>query len=101
MVEHQGISIGVGKKSHVADPGVKGLSEECDALRFQLRASRLDVLDVKREVGALLGRELHALLLRFPDAEAGITNPEFVFGAVIWPEAKSLHVKTAAAIRIR
>ena len=58
VVQHQVVAVGVGEERHVADAGVEDVAGELDALGLELGAGRGDVIDVERQVGVLLRREL-------------------------------------------
>src|ERR1044072_1179309 len=99
-VQHQVVAVGIGEESHVAHAGVERVAGERDAFALELRARGGDVLDVQREVAVLRGLERHALLLRLPDAEAGLADPELVSRVRVGAQAERLAVELARALGI-
>src|SRR4051794_31764604 len=68
VVEHEHVAVGVAEVGHVADAAVDGVHLELDALGLELRARRLDVVDVERDRQAVVG-ELDAEGVRLHDRE--------------------------------
>jgi len=93
VVEHQVVAVGVAEQRHVTDAGVEGVAGELDALGLQLGARRGDVVDVQRRVRVALRGELHPHLLRLPDPEARVADPELELRAVVRPQAERIDVE--------
>ena len=99
-MQHQVVAVGIGEEGHVADPGVEGLAVELDPLGLELRPRRGDVVDVQRRVRVFLRRELHPLLRRLPDAEAGLPRPDLVLAPLVGPQAERLDVEAPRALGV-
>src|SRR6476646_4727919 len=101
VVEHQVVAVGIGEEGHVADPGVERLTVELDALGFELRSRRGDVVDVQRRVRVFLWGELHPHFRRFPDPEAGVPRPKLELAALVRSQAKGLDVEATRSLGVR
>ena len=99
-VEHQVVAVRVAEEGHVAHARVEGVREELDALALEFLAGRLDVVDVERDVAVLLRRELPAHLVRLPDPEARVADPELVVGLRVLAQPERVDVERARALRV-
>ena len=74
-------------------PRLDGLAVELDALRLELGARRLDVVDVEQRDRVRLRLELLAPLLGHPDREARVAGPELALRVLVGPQAERLDVE--------
>jgi hypothetical protein len=99
-VEHQVVAVGVGEERHLADAGVERLATEDDARGLELGPGGCDVIDVKGEVGILLGGERDAEPAGLPDPEARLTDPELEAATLVRPEAERVDVEGAGPLGV-
>src|SRR5438445_13186007 len=77
LVQREPVAVGIEERRHVADARLDRLTVELDALRLELGARSLDVVDVEQRDRVRLRLVLLAPLAGHPDREARLSDPKF------------------------
>src|ERR1041385_3087059 len=92
-VQHQVVAVRVVEERHVTHAGVERVAEELDALRLEVCARGLDVLDVEREMAVVLRLEVRPEPCRFPDRETRVARPKLELPVLVASQAERLAVE--------
>jgi hypothetical protein len=84
-VQRQRVAVRIFEVGHVADAGVVRLAVEADALRLELCARGLDVVDLQQDDAVRLRLVLDAEPRRRPDREARVADPELEACVLVRP----------------